>query len=302
MRSVKRLLRYLAEQNYYTAKALWKRGQRKAIQEYHGEPILDYQMGKVGSSTVQASLKALDPDRPVYHVHFLNPSRVREIEQQRKKWFRTDKYGLLRRPWLYEFLFEEIQKKKRHWKVITLIREPIARNLSTFFENLEVTAEQGGSRYAVRSDYYGFDINVDLENLDPLIKLFFERLIHERPLCYFDDEIKYVFGIDVFQSPFPKNPGYRIYRGDNVDMLLIRLENLDQCAAAAFKEFLDSDAFTLVQCNVASEKVYAPLYKELKSRISLPDAYIDKMYDSKYTRHFYSDDEIRGFRERWHRP
>lgn len=299
MRSVKKAVRSLAERNYYTAKALWKYGQRKALQAYSGEPILDYQMGKVGSSTVQASLKALYPDRPLYHVHFLNPVRVKQIERQRKAWFRTDRHGLLLRPWLYEFLYEEIRRNNRRWKIITLIREPVARNISTFFENLDVTAPADGGRYTVRSDYYGFDIPVESGHPQPLIELFFERLVHDRPLRYFDDEIKSVFGIDVFQSAFPRDAGYKIYPGANADLLLMRLENLNQCAAEAFKAFLDIDSFTLIHANVASDKVYAPLYKELKSAISLPDAYLDKMYDAKFTRHFYSDEEIHAFRASW---
>lgn len=269
------------------------------MQACSGQPIINYQMGKVGSSTVQASLVALGREQPVYHVHFLNPARVRQIEQQRRKYFRTEKYGRLRRPWLYEFLYEQIQKKDRHWNLITLVREPIARNISTFFENLEVTEKAEAAVYAVRSAYYGFDIDVALEKLDPLIELFFERLVHERPLRYFDDEISTVFGIDVFDSEFPRDRGFRIYHGDNADLLLIRLENLDQCAAAAFKAYLGVDGFSLISANVATDKVYAPLYRAFKSRIRLPQDYIDRMYDAEYSRHFYSDEEIQQFRRRW---
>ena len=302
MRLIKRLIRYLAEKNYYTSKALWKRGQCQLIRAYRGQPIITYQMGKVGSSTVQASLAALDPARPIYHVHFLNPGRVREIERQRRKYFRTEKLGLLRRPWLYEFLFEQIRKKNWHWKILTLIREPIARNISTFFENLEVTKEPDSTKYAVKSDYYGFDIQVDPENMDPLIELFFDRLVHDRPLNYFDDEINYVLGIDVFESVFPVDKGYMLYKSNNADMLLVRLGDLNRCAKTAFKEFLDIDDFTLIQANVANEKVYAPLYKEFKSKIHFPENYINQMYDSRYMRHFYSDEEINGFRKIWERP
>ena len=296
---MKSLVRHLAEQNYYTAKALWKWGQRRSMQAYGGQPIINYQMGKVGSSTVQASLVALGLDQPVYHVHFLNPVRVRQIEQQRRKYFRTERYGRLRRPWLYEFLYEQIQRKDRRWKLVTLVREPIARNISTFFENLEVTEKADATAYAVKSAYYGFDIEVALERPDPLIELFFERLVHERPLRYFNDEIRTVFGIDVFDSEFPRERGFKIYQGDSADLLLVRLENLDQCAATAFKEFLGVDGFSLVSANVASGKVYAPLYRAFKRSICLPQDYIDGMYDSKYTRQFYSDEEIQQFRRRW---
>jgi len=296
---MKRLLRYLAEQNYYTARALWKRGQRQAMSACGGQPIINYQMGKVGSSTVQASLEAMNLDQPVYHVHFLNPERVRQIEQQRRKYFRTEKYALLRRPWLYQFLFEQIQKKDRHWKLITLVREPIARNVSTFFENLEVTKKPDSATYAVKSDYYDFNIEADPQNLDELIDLFFDRLVHERPLRYFDDEIKTVFGIDVFASGFPLDKGYSVYQGEYADLLLIRLEDLDKCANTVFKQFLGLDDFKLVQANIASDKVYAPLYKAFKRSVRFPEDYVREMYESAYARQFYSDEEIRGFRQGW---
>lgn len=296
---MKKLLRYLAEQNYYTARALWKRGQRQAMSAYGGQPIINYQMGKVGSSTVQASLEAMSLDQPVYHVHFLNPERVRQIEQQRRKYFRTEKYALLRRPWLYQFLFEQIQKKDRRWKLITLVREPIARNVSTFFENLEVTKNPGSAAYAIKSDYYDFNIEADPENLDELIELFFDRLVHERPLRYFDDEIKAVFGIDVFATEFPIDKGYSVYQGEYADLLLIRIEDLDQCANTVFKQFLGLDDFKLVQANIASDKIYAPLYKAFKRTIRFPEDYVRKMYESEYACQFYSDEEIRGFRQGW---
>ena len=98
---------------------------------------------------------------------------------------------------------------------------------------------------------------------------------------------------------FPVDKGYKLYRDDHADLLLIRLEDLDRCAETAFKEFLDIDGFTLIRTNVASEKIYAPLYKEFKSRIRLSEDYINRMYDSKYARHFYSDEEIRGFCDKW---
>lgn len=299
MRLIKRLIRFLAEKNYYASKTLWKRRQRQIMRAYRGQPIITYQMGKVGSSTVKSSLVVLDPARPVYHVHFLNPVRVHEIEQQRRKYFRTEKYASLRRPWLSEFLFEQIQKKNRHWKIVTLVREPIARNISTFFENLEVTKKPDSTKYAVKSDYYGFDVEVDTQQVELLIELFFDRVAHDRPLNYFDDEIRYVFGIDVFESTFPGDKGYMLYRSDNADMLLVRLGDLNRCAKTAFKEFLGVDDFTLIQTNVANEKVYASLYKEFKNRIRFPEAYVNRMYDSKYTRYFFSGEEIQGFRDKW---
>jgi Putative capsular polysaccharide synthesis protein len=299
MHFVKRLLGRLAAKNYALSKTMWMRAQRQKLQECKAEPIINYQMGKVGSSTVQASLEARNPGCPVYHVHFLNPRRVSELESQRRKYFATGRYGYLRRSWLYQFLLEEIQRQRRHWKLITMVREPIARNISTFFENLDVKVEPGSTLYKVRSDYYGFDIDVDLNNVEPLTELFFDRLVHERPLRYFDDEVKTVFGIDVFASEFPQQEGYQILKGGNADLLVIRLDDLDRCAEQAFSDFLGIDGFRLRQTNVGGEKNYAPLYKEFQRKICLPQDYIERMYTSRYARHFYSQDELHQFAGKW---
>jgi len=216
MSFVKKLVKQLAGQSYPVAKALWKRSQRRNLQSCSGQPVINYQMGKVGSSTIQASLEALKLNHSIYHVHFLNPVRVKKIELQRKRHFRTEKYAYLRRPWLSEFLYEEIQKKNRKWKIVSLARDPIARNISTFFENLEVSKKSDESEYKVNSDYYGFNIEVSINDLQPLIALFFDRLEHDRPLHYFDDEVNAVFGIDIYKTAFSQEAGYVICRDDEL--------------------------------------------------------------------------------------
>ena len=269
------------------------------MESCEGQPVINYQMGKVGSSTVQASLEALKLDYPVYHVHFLNPGRVKEIERQRKRYFKTEKYSYLRRPWLSEFLFEEIKKNNRQWKIITLVREPVARNISTFFENLEVKQSSDSEKYNIKSDYYGFEVDISLDDTGPLIELFFDRLVHDRPLRYFDEEIGTVFGFDVFAHKFHGCDGYQIIKSQNADFLLIRLDYLDQCAKTAFKQFLGVDDFDLIQTNLSGEKEYAPIYKSFKRQIKLPKTYLDDMYNSKFSNHFYSESEIQAYRTLW---
>jgi len=89
------------------------------------------------------------------------------------------------------------------------------------------------------------------------------------------------------------------YQGENADLLLIRLENLNACAQSAFKEFMDIDDFSLIDTNVGSAKVYAPLYDAFKRTRQLPESYIDRMYQSKFTQYFFSEKEIQGFRGKW---
>jgi hypothetical protein len=187
----------------------------------------------------------------------------------------------------------------KRWQVITLTREPIGRNIAGFFENLEVTPLEPKRRYSVKSDYYGFEIVLDVENMDRLVDLFFERLNHDTPLTFFDRELKGMFGIDVFASEFPISKGYKIFRGERAEVLLIRLESLSECAGEAFREFLGIADFALINTNVGSEKEYAYLYKRFRDAIVLPQAYVDRMYNAKYTRHFYTTEEISTFVKRW---
>jgi hypothetical protein len=258
-------------------------------------------MGKVGSSTVERSLRALSVDSPIYHPHYLSHDRVSEIEKRRRKHFRTEREFYVKRAWLSQYLRKAIGKglDGKRWKIVTLVREPIARNISTYFENLEVKPVDSECKYNIKSIYYDFETTIHLDNLEPLLELFFEKVRHDSPLVYFDRELRRVFGIDVYASDFPKSIGYKIYEERDADVLLIRLENLNECANIAFKEFMNLDNFSLIKTNIGSEKNYAFLYDRFKNTIRLPASYIDRMYGSKYARHFYSEKEIEGLITKW---
>ena len=95
--------------------------------------------------------------------------------------------------------------------------------------------------------------------------------------------------------------GYEIREEKDVDVLVIRLENFDDCAAEAFKEFLDIDDWTSVDANLGSRKAYADLYQAFKDSVVFPKAYLDRMYSSRFVQHFYNEEEIEGFRVKWTR-
>jgi hypothetical protein len=260
-------------------------------------------MGKVGSTTIVRSLHALkNLDRPVYHSHLLNWPRIRETEAHRKKLFRTDRYSHLKRPWLNRFVRRQIDKgfKNGKWKIISLVRDPIARNVSTFFENLDISVVEANKFYRVSSDYYDFDpLTVSLETLGELIDIYFKRFRHDTPLTFFDTEFRGVLNFDVYDHPFQKSKGYDIYSGDDFDVMLIRLEDLNRVAGEAFASFLDIQNFELVSSNVGQLKIYAPLYGTFKQQVAFPKRYLDRFYDSKFMRHFYSQTEGERMRSAW---
>lgn len=292
----------LAQKNYSFAKFYYMFRCRAELKRHCRAPVIVFQMGKVGSTSIKRSLEALNLDMAIYHSHLLTKERIAKTEKERKKFFRTDRQSYLQRPWLNQFLSKEIGKKQggKKWKVITLTRDPIARNVSTFFENLEVQVIDSNGTFEIRSDYYGIPrAVVNSDDLQVLIDLFFNKLRHESSLEFFDRELKEVFGVDVYASEFPKSRGYHIYRSSLADVLLIRLEDLNGRAREAFNEFLDIDNFTLKSENIGSQKIYAPLYRKFLQTIAWPESYLDKFYESKFMNHFYSENEIKGFRKNW---
>jgi hypothetical protein len=130
----------LAQKNYHFAKHYYIFIKNLELKRYTGPPLIIYQMGKVGSKSVKRTLETLNLDMPIYHSHLLTKARIAETEKKRKKFFRTSRESYLKRPWLNQFLRTKINKgmADHKWKLITLTRDPVARNLSTFFENLEV--------------------------------------------------------------------------------------------------------------------------------------------------------------------
>jgi hypothetical protein len=303
-----RKVQHLADRNYHSARAYHRLGlARKKT------PLLVYQMGKVGSLSLVKSLRALRPDTPIYHIHFLTHEGIEYMEGFFRKRFEGLSSGRihesetgarhteinqdlrqqimwgLKHAWTCQHLRRQIDRSPegKRWQVVTLVREPIARNVSSFFHLLDYEPE-----YKIKF--------AESETLAKGLELFLTEFDqHEMPLTWYDTELKAVFGIDVFASDFPKTKGYKIYKGEQADVLLLRLESLENCAGEAFKAFLNIDDFTLTRASVGSQKSYGAVYRQFLDSAILPDSYVHKMYTSRYARHFYSQEEINTFKTRW---
>jgi hypothetical protein len=256
---------------------------------YCKDQIIIYQMGKVGSSSIQKSLRALHMGVAIYHVHHL----ARDPRPRSGSANVTGKKPVPpRHYWASLYLWKLIRKfgENYRWKIVTLVRDPVATNISAFFQNVQM-------------NIYELDQLADdgTLNVDRLIETFFKAYPHNRPLTWFDQEMKMVFGIDIYNSEFPKTKGYEIYQGDRAQVLLIRVEDMDQCSQAAFREFLNIEKFDMIHANVGSQKTYGQIYRTFIDRINLPESYLDRMYNSKYAKHFYSPTEIERFRANWKR-
>ena len=226
-------------ENFYYSKVIDSLKSRK------NKPVVVYQMGKVGSSTLCNSLKKIRPRNiDVYHIHVLTEDSIKALENVYKDNFYKASFfptHILES----QYLRKQLDKGKKEWKVVTLVREPVSRNISLFFQVLDSGL---GYKYEEKLKYMKID-----DIVEELQKLFLEENSgfekyngHEAPLHWFETEIEPTLNIDVFSIEFPHSQGYELYQSDLADLLLIRLENLNECAGEAFKKFLDIDDFTLV--------------------------------------------------------
>jgi hypothetical protein len=306
-RRAEKALDRLVQNNYGATKARYQARCARGDRPYKDQPpLLIYTMGKVGSSSVLHSLKLRELGRPLYHLHSLAPDPLHKLERELEPAFPDPQAMVsLHHVWRCQYVLGKLAEHPgRRIEAISLIRDPLARNLSNFFQHIQVNelpAESGRQRWKLGSSFFDFEIVVDRENVDELIEIYFAKEWHDFPGIWVERELGGVLDIDVYANPFPREQGYAIYQSDRASLLLIRLQDLNRCAEQALCQFLGLDHFDLVNANVAENKQYVDVYRVFKSAIAFPEPFLDEIYSSKLVKHFYSRAEIQAFRDQWNK-
>lgn len=240
------------------------RGFRQALQAH--TPVFVFQVGKVGSKSIVHSLGKYF-DGPLVHAHQFKP----------------DHYF-----WKTRELYQYYQGSGKI-DIITLVREPVSRNMSSLFHNFE---DQTGEKI----------LSAESKKLalESLIKTMTGLPAKKRTavVTWLDRNIKHFFGINVYDYPFPEQ-GYATYENGAYRVLLMKAEIKDSDKEAAIRQFLNLSAFKLENTNVGSEKAYAGLYHDFKNKARFPKAYLDELIDTPYFRHFYTAEDEQRVREKW---
>ncbi|MBV8519429.1 MAG: hypothetical protein JO197_18705 [Acidobacteria bacterium] len=238
-------------------------------------------MAKVGSTAVLEALqrRRLRP----YHVHRMNAEHIARMLAGRraKGWYEAplqphDRYGPLLR--------ESIIRRGKRVRVVTLVRDPIARNLSSYFEHLDAIWSTRDAHEKIA--------------MDELCRGFFERYTHDEPLTWFDDELLPVLGIDVYQLPFPAE-GHLVIRTPQCELLILKAELSDAQKSAALSRFFGMRGIDVRRANDTGTQSNGEAFRRFIEAIRLTPDYVDRMLDSRYTRHFYGDEERVALRRRW---
>ncbi len=236
-------------------------------------PVMLYQMGKVGSSTLKHSLNKFNVDNMhVHRFYFSHKERPLSIKDRLQKL----KHNYL----MNKFL----NNKKQEFKIITFYRDPLPRNISSFFQNLE---------------YYFTSKELAHLDYETLVKAFNNsNQIHETPNNWFDLEFKRKTGIDIFKHPFDKEKGYSVIKNGHVSVFVCTTNNINNLESE-LGAFLDIPKFKIYNDNVGDQKWYKDLYAEFKKNYQPSKAMIDSLYNSNTIHHFYSENEIHKLKNKW---
>lgn len=181
----------------------------------------------------------------------------------------------------------------RRFHVISSTREPVAQRLSSAFFHSRTSSEPFSADLALA------------------------RLVSHKPQragmlsgarwweldAWFDRYVKAMLGIDVFAEPFDRARGWQIYEGEEARLLLIRQESFASLtdAVTAFYGLRRRPA-AIPHANAGESHTYRGSYRDAKDTIRIPASLLDTVYSARYARHFYSPEEIRGFKARWSEP
>jgi len=267
-------------------------------------PLLIHSMGKVGSKTIEHACKRLECF-DVFHTHALSRMVLEECCRQHDKLKPHMRNGLRVR--------REVLETGHPFKLVSATRDPLARNVSAFFQNLEtygfgkreIDAANGivaalVSRYPRLSAFLrSLGISRLVDPVNDMVAMFMRNFPHSEPAYWFDAEIRDVIGIDLLAEPFDPEVGYATYAIGASSVLVLQVELPDARKEAVLRDFLQTPSLRLEQSNVGSQKGYAKAYRRFRAGIEFATEFLDEIYGSRYARHFYSAQQLEGFRARW---
>lgn len=233
--------------------------------------FLVYSIGKVGSSSIYETIRKQVADN-AFHVHYLNINNI--IKQ--KKYYKNSRANYIPLTILQsDILQKSLSKFGGKINIITLIREPISRELSSIFQDL-----------LIFEDPYFYKRTSNLNNI---IKVQMSKLEKKLPEeNWFESELEQVFGVQLYKLNFDYNKRYIIYNKQKISFLLLRMEDLNEIGEKAFFEAF-GEKVKMIRKNDSRNKYYHDRYISTKKTLSIEKNILDNIVNSAYYKKFYSD-------------
>ncbi|MEL6499527.1 MAG: putative capsular polysaccharide synthesis family protein [Planctomycetota bacterium] len=244
--------------------------------------VLVHQPGKVGSSSVYRSMHHSLPV-PAFQTHIMNRKHPK-LSDEGVDQFETDTSVPIHIQKVRRFI-HRFQRKNKPFACVTLIRDPIARNVSAFFQNLDW--------------YEGLADMSAPPPVERYLEVFLNEWDHEFADKWFDFHLRDALGVDWFAGGFDPAVGHAARVHGKNTFLLMHLELDDATKEQIIRDFLNFQGFRLDKsANIGEQKAYAEIYRAFRA-LRLPSAYLDRMCDTKVATRLYAPEHMARFRAKW---
>jgi len=243
------------------------------------ETIFIYQMGKVGSTTLEHSLPNAVHLHAFYNKNHTCPVRLRGLA----------KFGFLHFVYRLEqgivsYFLRSAFKQRKKTKIITLVREVKARNISMFFHDLDAYLFAAHTNCLNTREV---PLPTRCQSSEMLTDVFNHEFDHQYALKWFDEEFLPMTGINIYQCDFDINKGIGFAKNDTVEVACIRTDKLTN-NLAALSDFIGQN-IQLANANQADDKWYRDIYKDFVANYSIPLELQNKIENSRFNRHFFDE-------------
>jgi hypothetical protein len=230
-------------------------------------------MGEVGSTSLWRALEQRTDVAP-FRAHILSAAG----RAAWREWGRDGLFTPNRRYRAANALDRHLIAPGRPLKVITMIRDPIDRDISDFFEN------------AVR------EVACPVDELVASFLATFDPLRAEK---WYREEFAGTLGIDVLAHPFDAAGGTSRISEPPYEVLVLRTTLPDDVKAERIADFLGVRELAIPRANRTADKPVNALYQAFRHALKLPPDTLRAATENAFTRHFFAPGEIEAMRARW---
>ena len=251
-----------------------------------GRVVFIFQMGKVGSTSILDAIKRYDGGR----------------------YLLIRKHRIFSR-YLRLMLYIWCARLGLPFKIVCPIREPIARNVSVFFQFYCTLRflENKNTNLEKLEELFLRDPRPRLRNIRepghiarrPLVPASDNPSEHEFTLNWFDRHFRPVTGIDVYKEPFPIERKWQIYKRGFVRVLVYRIDMKRSEQAELVSRFLGIKLDEVGLENATKDHAKDKSYSQFCKSVKLPESYISRMHDSRFAKHFWSPEELKAAADKW---
>lgn len=236
-----------------------------------------YTMGKVASTAVSQAISAAG--LPCHDVHTLDRMQLARRAFGAVVRGRIPQRHLRAALWSHR----KLTNQRHRYLYITLVRDPIARNLSAYFENRHLlsAATQG------------------VPDPHQVLTHFCATYAHTQPLTWFDREFKAQLGIDIYAQVLFREKYYNYDARTNT--VIFRTDCTDATKSKVLSQLLQRK-ITVGRSNLGTQSDYSALYAQVQAVATFDPVFVQQVYNSRFARQFWTASERAAFVTRWSRP